>query len=190
MLWSWCPSFLALCCSSLREAVAEREVNETRHTQLCRDIVSQRGVSEPCALVGGFCSVDFQVFQLIEADVVAYFQYRCEPTIEEDLQAETGVEGQLGFEGEIPVIGVNHGDWARAEDTDAAHDVGVVMEDEVTEPGELTVRRNVGEVEVRAVLVLSEWYGDTRRPPHLGVELFVDVEGFVVVPVQANREHF
>src|SRR6187551_1519790 len=156
MLWSWCPSFLALCCSSLRQPVFERERNENRHTQLCLHIVSQRGVSEPCALVGGICIVDLQVFQLIEEDVVPHFQHRGEPTIEEDLQPEARVERQLGFEREVPVIRIDHGNWARAEDADAANDVSVVVEDEVTEPSELTVRRNVGEVEVRAILILSK----------------------------------
>src|SRR6187455_2170643 len=122
MLWSWCPSFLALCCSSLREAVFERERNENRHTQLCLHIVSQRSVSEPCALVGGICIADLQIFQLVEEDVVAYFQDCGEPTIEEDLQSEACVERQLGFEREVPVIRVDHGNRTRAEDADAAND--------------------------------------------------------------------
>ena len=100
-----------------------------RTTCSCRRRIRQRSIVE--------------VLELVGEDVVADLEHRREPAVEEDAQTDAGVERELRLELEVAVVGVDDRDRARADRADAADDVGVVVEDEVAEAGELAVRRHV-----------------------------------------------
>src|SRR5262245_60253907 len=92
----WSCSCFAL--RSLRQPVLERERQEDGYADLRLNGVGEaRFLFVPPALRGRV-SLDRQVLELVREDVVPHFEVRREPAIEEDAEADAGVEGNLRVE--------------------------------------------------------------------------------------------
>src|SRR5690606_24412024 len=109
-------------------------------------------------------------------------------------QSDTGVERRLGLVGKVAEVRVDDRDGASAENADPAHDVRVVVKDEVLETRELSVCRNVGEVGCSRPSVFRQRHAHTSGTTDLSVERRVDVEVELVdtakvLPVDANGHH-
>src|SRR6185437_137287 len=93
-----------------------------------------------------------------------------QPAVEEDAEAAADLAVHLRLEGEGAVVGVDDRERAGGDRADAADQEEVVVEDEVTEAGELAVRGHDRDVRVRVPLVLVDGKADAGGAARLQVE--------------------
>ena len=131
---------------------------------------------------------DARVLELFVVDVVADLEVGREPAVEEDPEADADIEVELLLEGEVAVVGVDDGDGARVDEPDASDEIGVVVEDELAEPRELSVDRDVREVEVRPLAVLVERRRDAGGAADFEVEARILIQPTIEISVETDRQ--
>src|SRR5699024_9632690 len=132
------------CASSLQSSfglpVLELEGEEDREADRQRQVGVDGRVIEPgIRIVSRGAEGDRRALRLLEEEGIARLEADGEEAREEDAEADTEVEAEVRVEVGEGALRIEDRDGARAEDTDAAVEIGISLEDQFIERRKLSV---------------------------------------------------